>query len=157
TRSPNSTRTTSNCARPAGLLAPTPRTCAAARLANATWPSPASSRWKPWWRRRSTRAARCPPRSRASTPTRWAARSAARRSHGLDPVLAAGDALELGAADREVALVAADFDLRPLVGRTPVFVHAHGHRGLAAAVADGLDLDQLVGPGQQVLAARSEE
>jgi len=34
-----------------------------------------------------------------------------------------------------------------------VFVHAHGHGGLLAAVADGLDLLHLVGPGQQVLAA----
>src|SRR5690606_17679134 len=139
--------------RPAGGRAPPPGRAAAARRANATWQWPASSRGKAWWRRRSRKAARWRARSRACTPTAWAARSAARRSPGLGPVLAAGDAFELGAADRDVALVAADFDLRPLVDRTPVFVHAHGHRGLAAAVADGLDLDQLVGPGQQVLAA----
>ena len=44
------------------------------------------------------------------------------------------------AADRHVALVAADLDLRPVLQRAALLVDAHDHRRLLAAVADGLDL-----------------
>src|SRR5690606_22736766 len=145
--------TTPSCARPAGWRAPTPRTCAAACPANATWPWPACRCWRPSWPRPSPRVARWPARSRpCARPARPAARLPVRRQR-LERRLAAGDPLELRAADRDVALVAADLHLRPLVDHVALAVHAHGHRGLAAAVADGLDLADLVRPGQQVLAA----
>lgn len=74
----------------------------------------------------------------------------------LDPALTAQNALELGAADRDVALVAADFDLRTLGEGAALLVHPHDHRRFAAGVADGLDLDELIRPGEQILAALEE-
>src|SRR5690606_7246939 len=133
-----------------------PRTCAAACATNATWPWPACRRWWRRWPRPSPRAARWRARSQACTrAVRPAPRSVQRqrRLQRFDRSLAAHDPLELGAADRYVALVAADFHLRPLAHRAAAGVHPHRHRGLAAAVADGLDLADLVGPGQQILAA----
>src|SRR5690606_6898151 len=115
-----------------------------------TWPcsrpSPRAARW----------CARSMPSAAAACRRRRLARPALQRQaflQRLDPAFAAHDLLELGAADRDVALVAADLHLRPGLHRAALFVHAHGHRGLAAAVADGLDLVDLVRPRQQVLAA----
>ena len=63
----------------------------------------------------------------------------------VDVAFARHDLLELGARHRHVALVAADLHLRPVLHRAAVLVHAHHHRRLLAGVADGLDLDQVVG------------
>src|SRR5690606_39054838 len=141
-----------SCARPAGWRAPTPPTCAAGCRPSATWPWPACRCWRRSWPRPSPRAARWRARSPACARTAWPARFLSARQR-FELRLAAGDPLELRAADRHVALVAADLHLRPFAHRRALRVHAHGHRRLAAAVADGLDLADLVGPGQQVLAA----
>src|SRR5690625_641091 len=71
----------------------------------------------------------------------------------LDAALATSDLLEFGAAHRDIAVVAADLDLWPVGDGAAGLVHAHHHGGLAAGMADGLDLRQLVGPGQQMPAA----
>jgi len=72
-----------------------------------------------------------------------------RRGHAF----AAHHLLVFGARHRQVALVATDLDLRPVLHGEPLRVHTHRHRRLLAAVADGLDLGQFVGPREQVLAA----
>src|SRR5690606_602107 len=76
-----------------------------------------------------------------------------RRLQRLDQAFAAHDLLELRTADRDIPLVAADLHLRAVLHGAALGVDPHVHRGLLAAVADRLDLLQLVGPGQQVLAA----
>src|SRR5690606_41992720 len=48
------------------------------------------------------------------------------RLQWCDPALAAHHLLELGAADRDVALVAADLHLRPGLDRPAAFGHPHG-------------------------------
>src|SRR5690606_29451054 len=156
------------CARSPGARRPRPLHCAAAaRGAKNPWHcSPRwNSRWRwpaprgAWWCARcgtgGSAATRCL-RRRPRTPDGSGGAASVERQlllRRLDASLAAHDALELGATDRDVALVAADLHLRPVLHRAALLVHAHGHRRLAAAVADGLDLLDLVGPGQQVAAA----
>src|SRR5881394_2743175 len=52
---------------------------------------------------------------------------------------------KMSAAQRHVALVAADLDLRAFAFGRAIGLDTHHHDGLAAAMADGLDLDQVVG------------
>src|SRR5690606_468405 len=92
-------------------------------------------------------------RLKARACTRRSGRLQERRLQRLDQALATHDLLELGPADRDVALVAADLHLRTVLHGAALGVDAHVHGRLLAAVADGLDLLKLVGPGQQVLAA----
>ena len=61
--------------------------------------------------------------------------------------------LELRAADRNIAFITTNFDLRALFERVTMIVDSNHHRGLLAGVANCLDFIQLVGPGQQVHAA----
>src|SRR5688572_4786063 len=63
---------------------------------------------------------------------------------------------KMPAAQWHVALVAADFDLRALTLGGAIGLDTHDHDGLAPAMADGLDLHQVVGPGQQLGAAREQ-
>src|ERR1044072_814994 len=62
----------------------------------------------------------------------------------------------MSAAQRYVALIPADFDLRALALRGPVALDTYHHRGLASAVADRLDLDEVVRPPEELRAARKE-
>ena len=57
------------------------------------------------------------------------------------------------AAQRDVTLVAADLDLLALALRAAVGADADHHRGLAPAVADRLELGQLVREREQARAA----
>src|SRR5262245_29363403 len=57
------------------------------------------------------------------------------------------------AAQRHVALVAADLDLRSLAFGGAIGLDTHGHDGLPPAVADGLDLHEVVRPCEQLRAA----
>jgi hypothetical protein len=56
----------------------------------------------------------------------------------------------VAAAERDVAVVAADLDRRALLHRAPVLVDAQVHRRLAPAIADRLQLDQGVGEREQM-------
>src|SRR5690242_4971277 len=68
--------------------------------------------------------------------------------------LCAGKSLrKMPAAQRHVSLVAADLDLRAFALGGAVRLDTHHHGGLAPAMADGLDLHQVVGPSQQLRAA----
>src|SRR5690606_15530453 len=71
----------------------------------------------------------------------------------FDHAFPAYHALVLGPRDRYVALVPADLDLWSVADRAALLIHPAGHGRLASAVADRLDFADLVGPGQQVLAA----
>src|SRR5699024_10008164 len=61
----------------------------------------------------------------------------------FDAPVPGGDLLEFGAAYRDIAVVAADLNLRTGGDGVAVRVHAHHHGGLVAGVADGLDFLQL--------------
>ena len=68
-------------------------------------------------------------------------------------VLPVGHTLfEVFPADGLVGLVASDLDLCALLDDAAVVVESQHHGGFAATVADRLDLNQAVGPGEQVLA-----
>ena len=60
------------------------------------------------------------------------------------------------AAHGLVGLVTPDLDLGTVFDDTTKSVEAKDHRGLAATVANGLDLGQIVGPGEQISAALKE-
>ena len=60
------------------------------------------------------------------------------------------------AADGDVAFVAANFHLGAFAEDVALGVSAQNHRCLAAAVADGFYLDEIIGPREQVLAALEE-
>ena len=64
--------------------------------------------------------------------------------------------LEVSAAHRDVALVAADLDLSAFADDAASTVEAHDHGRLLPAVADRLDFVEVVGPGQQPLRAVEE-
>src|SRR6187549_85287 len=71
--------------------------------------------------------------------------------------LCAGKSLrKMPAAQRYVALVAADFYLRTFAFGGAIGLDTHHHDCLATAMADGLDLDDIVGPRQQLCAAREQ-
>ncbi len=59
-------------------------------------------------------------------------------------------------ADGLVGLVASDLDLSSLFDNSAVSIESEHHGRLAAAVADCLDFDEVVGPGEQVSAAFKE-
>src|SRR4051812_39421276 len=52
--------------------------------------------------------------------------------------------LEMPAAHRDVTVVAADFNLGALLDAAAIRTDAEVHRGLAAAVADGFQLDEII-------------
>ncbi len=52
-------------------------------------------------------------------------------------------------AHRNIALVAADFDLSAFSDCLALGIGAQVHGGLATAVANGFELDQVVGPAEQ--------
>ena len=56
---------------------------------------------------------------------------------------------EMPAAQRDIAVVAADFGLRARRDRMTLGIDAEVHGGLAAAFANRLELDQRVGQRQQ--------
>ena len=62
-------------------------------------------------------------------------------------------AFEVFPADRLVGLVATDLDLCSLFDNAALIVESQHHGGFASTVADGLDFNQVVGPGEQVLAS----
>ena len=62
------------------------------------------------------------------------------------------DHLEVEFLPTEGFVVVADVDLGPLGEPVSLFIEASIHGGLLAAAADGLDLDDVVGPGEQILA-----
>jgi hypothetical protein len=63
---------------------------------------------------------------------------------------------KMSATQWHVALVAADFDLRAFAFGGAVGLDTHHHDGLAPAVADRLELHEVVGLGQQLGAARKQ-
>src|SRR6187551_2490739 len=68
--------------------------------------------------------------------------------------LCAGKSLrKMPAAQWYVSLVAANFYLRTFAFGGAIGLDTHHHDCLASAVADGLDLDHIVGPRQQLSAA----
>src|SRR3954453_24020734 len=60
------------------------------------------------------------------------------------------------ATQRYVTFVAADFDLRTLAFGGAIGLDTYHHDGLAAAVTDGLDVDEIVGPAEKLRAARKQ-
>src|SRR5262245_3610369 len=63
---------------------------------------------------------------------------------------------KMPAAQWYVAIVAADFDLRSFAFGGAIGLDTYDHDGLASAMTDGLDLDQVVSPAQELGAAREE-
>mgnify|MGYP001185351906 CR=1 FL=1 len=63
---------------------------------------------------------------------------------------------EMLSTHRDIALVAADLDLRAFFDRVPLFIRAKIHGGLAATVANRLELDEIVGPSEQGSTAGKE-
>ena len=59
-------------------------------------------------------------------------------------------------ADGLVGLVASDLDLCSLLDNAALVVESQHHGGFASTVADRLDLNQAVGPGEQVLTPLKE-
>ncbi len=57
------------------------------------------------------------------------------------------------AADGDIALVTANHHLLTGVHRLAVFIQPQHHIGFAPTVTDGFQFHQLIGPGQQILAA----
>ena len=63
---------------------------------------------------------------------------------------------EVFAAHGLVGLVAPDLYLLSVLDDVPSPIEAKDHGGLAATMANGLDLGQVVGPGEQITAALEE-
>ena len=61
--------------------------------------------------------------------------------------------LPVAAAIGDIFVIAADVDLGAFADDLALGIEAGDHRGLAAAMADGADLAQLVGDGEQLLRA----
>src|SRR4051794_28393117 len=77
-----------------------------------------------------------------TSPSASSALSAAR---SVTRALGIQSLAEVAAAERDIAVVAAHFDLCALAHGGPVLVDAQVHRRLAAAMAYRLELDQRIG------------
>ena len=56
---------------------------------------------------------------------------------------------EMLSTHRDIALVAADLNLRSFLDRVPLLIGTEIHGGLAATVANRLELGEIVGPTEQ--------